>query len=350
MGQHFAHLVEESRRAGLLDHYYTPAAKDGDPRARPVQSSWPRRLMQFTPLRFFPDWTTYVLAELYDHAVASRLEAPSDRFMAFSGESLHSFQRARTLGTRQLELVSATSHVENVRRRHQQAVREMGFGRTWLNDTLVEKMLREYELADRIHVHSEYTRQSFLDAGFPADKLVRTHLPVDDRFVPPTSRPNDGVYRIVYVGRLEPMKGLPLLVEAFAKLPVANAELILVGGWSTRSMRRYMEDWITREPRIKIRPGDPLPVLHTADVFVNPSYQDGLGYAPLEALACNVPVIVTEDTGMKEYVVEGENGSIIPTGKGDALLDRLERLYHHRSDFYDMDRPAPASPSAPSTH
>ena len=87
-----------------------------------------------------------------------------------------------------------------------------------------------------------------------------------------------------------------------------------------------MEDWITREPRIKIRPGDPLPVLHTADVFVNPSYQDGLGYAPLEALACNVPVIVTEDTGMKESVVDGQNGYIIPTGDGAALLDRLCRL------------------------
>jgi glycosyltransferase involved in cell wall biosynthesis len=67
-------------------------------------------------------------------------------------------------------------------------------------------------------------------------------------------------------------------------------------------------------------------VLHTADVFVHPSYEDGFGYAPMEALACNVPVIVTEDTGMKESVVDGHNGYIIPTGDGDALLDRLRRL------------------------
>ena len=42
--------------------------------------------------------------------------------------------------------------------------------------------------------------------------------------------------------------------------------------------------------------------------------------------ACNVPVIVTEDTGMKESVVEGQNGFIIPTGDSEALLERLRRL------------------------
>jgi glycosyltransferase involved in cell wall biosynthesis len=91
-------------------------------------------------------------------------------------------------------------------------------------------------------------------------------------------------------------------------------------------MRRYLDEWLLRDPRIRIAPGDPLPSLELADVCVHPSYTDGCGYAPLEAMACGVPVIVTEDTGMKEHVCEGVNGFVIPTGDWRSLLDRLEYL------------------------
>ena len=347
MGQHFAHLVEESRRNGRLACYYTPAGKDGDPKACPTHSTWARWLMRFTPLRVFPDWTAYVNAEFYDRAVAAALQAPTDCFMGFAGEVLHSFRRARALGTEQLELVSATSHVDNVARRHEEAVQDSGFGRSWLNDRLKAKVLREYELADRIYVHSEYTRQSFLAAGIPSSKLVRTHLQPDARFVPPTTRLSDGIFRVVYVGRVETVKGIPLLIEAFSQLDVPNAELTLVGGWSARSMRTYMERRMACDPRITVRPGDPLPVLHRADVFVHPTYEDGFGYAPREALACNVPVIVTEDTGMKEHIVDGENGHVIPTGDGDALLDRLEDRYRKWSAQRPPEAPRLSQPAPP---
>jgi glycosyltransferase involved in cell wall biosynthesis len=46
----------------------------------------------------------------------------------------------------------------------------------------------------------------------------------------------------------------------------------------------------------------------------------------MEAMACGVPVIVTEDTGMKEYITEGINGYVVPTGDIDALRDRLDHL------------------------
>ena len=67
-----------------------------------------------------------------------------------------------------------------------------------------------------------------------------------------------------------------------------------------------------------------MPHLRRADVLAHASYSDGFGYAPMEALACGVPVIVTEDTGMKEHVEEGVNGYVVPTGDVDALVERLE--------------------------
>jgi glycosyltransferase involved in cell wall biosynthesis len=47
----------------------------------------------------------------------------------------------------------------------------------------------------------------------------------------------------------------------------------------------------------------------------------------MEALACGLPVIATQDTGMKEYIRDGENGYVVPTGDREAILDRLMELY-----------------------
>ena len=78
--------------------------------------------------------------------------------------------------------------------------------------------------------------------------------------------------------------------------------LKLVGGWGTRGMRRFVEDACAEDPRITAGPGDPLEHLRTASLCVHPAYEDGFAYAPAEALACGVPVIVSEDTGMKELI------------------------------------------------
>jgi glycosyltransferase involved in cell wall biosynthesis len=74
---------------------------------------------------------------------------------------------------------------------------------------------------------------------------------------------------------------------------------------------------------LQIAPGDPLPHLRRADVLVHPSFEDGFGYAPMEALACGVPVIVTDQTGMKEHVRAGANGSIIPAGDVRQIVEAL---------------------------
>lgn len=350
VGQHFAQLVQETKRRGHLARYYNAAPHpDDEEKGRAVSTplfSWMHR---WTPVRYSTSWSSYLKNECFDRRVAAALAEPTERFMGFAGQALHSFRRARETGVQTLELVSVNSHVDNVWRLHRRAAADTGIHDTWLNGTQRRKILAEYEMADRIFVHSEYTRTSFLDAGIPNSKLERTILTVDPRFRPAPSRRSNDRFRVVYVGRLDATKGIPLLLDAFHQLP-GPAELTLVGGWATTRMRRYMEHWQAKEPRLRIAPGDPLPVLQRANVFVHPSYEDGFGYAPQEALACNVPVIVTEDTGMKESVVDGHNGFIIPTGDGDALLDRLHQLYEggacsisSRRASSQRDRP-PVSP------
>ena len=333
IGQHFAQVVEESREADMLANYFTPGPASEDPKGAFVQTpSWLHKLIRYTPLRFSPGWHSFLYSAYFDWAVSKRLaSAPSasetSRYMGFAGEAYRSFLAAREAGFETLELISPTSHVHNVQRLHREATQRHRIGTSWLHDALARRTLREYEAADLIYVHSEYTRQSFVQEGISEDKLQRMYLPVHPRFQPPKERPTDDAFRIVYVGRVDVTKGLPLLLEAFSELDVQAKELILVGSWSSRSMRRYMQKWLDRGLNITVAPGDPLPSLQQADVFVHPTYEDGYGYAPMEALACGVPVIATQDTGMKEYIQPGTNGFIVPTGSADAILSRLQSLY-----------------------
>jgi glycosyltransferase involved in cell wall biosynthesis len=207
-------------------------------------------------------------------------------------------------------------------------LRDFPLEKSWLNSDQVRKTLDEYELADVIHCGSENTRQSFIAEGVAAEKLNRLHYPIDPRFVRSARRPDDGLFRIVFTGSLTVVKGVPLLIEGFSGLTDPDMRLILVGGSSTRGMHRYLRRALANDPRIQIAPGDPLPHLQQADVYVHPSYEDGFAYAPMEALACGVPVIVTEDTGMKEHVNEGVNGFIISAGNVAAIAEHLKALRH----------------------
>ena len=322
LGQHFSQLVEAARQQNTLAHYYSSGTQPNDPAGQlvtvPILKGLP-----YTPLRYSPAWINYLGGELFDRAVAAKL-TPTNEFEGFGGQSLHCFRRARQLGCAALHLQAANSHVNHVVRQHHKALQRLGIETTWLNDTQRQKTLCEYQLADMIHVASEYTRQTFLAEGFPNEKLQRLKLTIHPRFTPLANRPDDGIFRIVYVGSLTVMKGIPILLEAFSQLPGKDTQLTLVGGWATRGMRRYLQSWLARDSRIQIAPGDPLPHLQRASVYVHPTYEDGFAYAPMEALACSVPAIVTEDTGMKEYIQTGVNGYVIPTGNWEALLEKLE--------------------------
>jgi glycosyltransferase involved in cell wall biosynthesis len=321
LGQHLAELVEDARAIGALEGYYTTGPRNDDAAGRSIHEPLAPFLARWTPIRFSPGRSAHLGFELFDRAVA-RVVEPVDTHVGFSLQSLHTFRAARRRGCKRLHLISPTCHVDYLRRRYEEAYERHPIERSWLDNAQCRKAKQEYELADTIVIASDYVRDSFLEAGYPEEKLSRFDLSAPPRFVPGT-QPNDGIFRIAYVGALSVAKGIPLLVEAFSRFEMPDAELWLIGSYGTRGMRRWLKIRCAADRRIRIAPGDPLPHLQRANVYVHPSNQDGSPYAPLEALACGLPVILTEDTGTKELIREGLNGWVIPTGTSDAILEAL---------------------------
>ena len=307
-----------------LARYYSSEVSNNVPGGSAVQSRAASLLVRLPPARFDAGARAYLGNMLFDRAVAGSFE-PRAAHVGFAGHSLLTFRRAAATGAR-LVLVSPTAHVDRARRLYADACARDPIERPWLGRALAARTEAEYALADTIQVASEYARLSFVEAGLPPERLERVHLSVAERFRPAPERRPDDVFRLLYVGGLTVAKGVPILLDAFARLPHESAELVLLGGWSSRGMRRHILSAAARDPRIRLATGDPLPHLQRADAYVHPSFQEGFGYAPMEALACGVPVIVTEDTGMKEYIREGETGYVVPTGDVDALVERLLTL------------------------
>lgn len=324
LGRHLKEIVDEVRNEGRLTRYYTSGPVPPNHSGYQIElrvRSWLKR----SPLRYSLAWLSYLEGEFYDRAVANHMIAVHE-FEGFGGQALHSFKAAQNLECECLSLQAANSHVNNVKRLHQKAIASFGIESSWLNEAQRKKTLEEYDTADIIYVASEYTRKSFLEAGISENKLRRRYFQPHPRYKNASCYPEPETFRIVYIGSLTVAKGIPILLEAFSRLRDKNAELVLVGGWTTRGMRKYVQRWLATDTRIKVSPGDPLPHLQKANVCVHPSYEDGFAYAPMEALACGVPVIVTEDTGMKEYVQDGINGYVVPTGSSEAIFERLVAL------------------------
>ncbi len=272
-----------------------------------------------------PAWRTWVESVAFDRR-AARAQPAGDHLIAFNGQALAQIDAARRAHRQTVSLVAANSHLRQVVRQHAKASRRYPFERSWATH-LVDRNVREYRRADTIYVSSSYIWESFVNEGVAEESLSLLPLTPDPRYCPSERPPAGDTFDVVYVGSLTVAKGVPLLVDAFARCQHDDMRLVLVGGWGTRAMRRFIERARARDPRVLVRPGDPLEHLRAARLCVHATYEDGFAYAPAEALAAGVPVIVSEDTGMKELIGGADEGMVVPTGDLDALVQSMRAAY-----------------------
>jgi glycosyltransferase involved in cell wall biosynthesis len=259
-------------------------------------------------------------------AFAARLLPPGEQLIAFNGQALRQFAAARRAGYRSSGLISANSHMRRVISRHEAAIRQYPLEGSWAA-RMLRRNLREYEQAGRVYVGSRYSYESFLEQGYPEERLTWLPWTAHPRFDRTTTREASDRFEIVYIGSLAVHKGVPLLIDAVRRLPHADLRLTLVGGWGTRGMRKFVEQACAADARVVAGPGDPLPHLRRASLCVHAAFEDGFAYAPAEALAGGVPAIVSEDTGMKDLIESPQSGLVVPTGDLEALATAIDAAY-----------------------
>lgn len=145
---------------------------------------------------------------------------------------------------------------------------------------------------------------------------------------------------ILFVGRLEPVKGLDLLIRAFAELPGKdNCRLLIIGGdeASAGAVKGYQE--LARQLGIVDRvhfaglvAHEELPAYYNAArILVIPSYYESFGLTALEALACGTPVVSTDVGDLRNIIIPGQTGWVLeqrsPVHFAYSINNFLEKNY-----------------------
>ena len=198
--------------------------------------------------------------------------------------------------------------------------------------------------ADRIVVASAHEKH-LLTALYHADgeKIAVVPCGVDlERFYPidkETARRSlglrDGERIILFVGRIEPLKGIDILISAAAQLHEdENFRVLIVGGDARAEAQvaelRALAERLDVDHHISFVGAvahEKLPMYYNAaDVCVVPSYYESFGLVAVEAMACGVPVVASRVGGLTTTVSDGETGYLIPWRCPEPFAERLELL------------------------
>jgi D-inositol-3-phosphate glycosyltransferase len=142
---------------------------------------------------------------------------------------------------------------------------------------------------------------------------------------------------VLFVGRIQRLKGLEVLLRAFARLHELDAELLIVGGrpgttHESREISRLQHlagklGIAERTRFVGAVPHEELPTYYSAaDVSVMPSSYESFGLVAVESLACGTPVVATRVGGLTSIVRDGETGMLVPWRDADLFAERLLQI------------------------
>ncbi len=195
----------------------------------------------------------------------------------------------------------------------------------------IEKRLAEKSAAI-IAVSHSVKSELIARYGIAPQKIHVIHNGVNTSgYYPSTTRQNF----ILYIGRQTAHKGLPYLLQGFAKFSKTHDEhrLVIVGerleGGVDPSLRHFSRELGIAE---KVRFTGRLPeheariILGRARCLVLPSLAEAFGMTVLEAMASATPVIATNVGGIPEVLTHGRNGLLVPAANANALASSMDRM------------------------
>jgi phosphatidyl-myo-inositol alpha-mannosyltransferase len=167
---------------------------------------------------------------------------------------------------------------------------------------------------------------------------------VDADAAPAGPGPSAGELRVLFVGRSEERKGLPVLLRAFDALTEHVPCRLTVIGAEREEVARYLADpetmrWIDVRGRVS---GESLwNALHEADLLCAPSLSgESFGMVLTEAFAAGTPVLASAIAGYSDVVTDGVDGVLVPPADPQRLAEELQRAHYERERLAEMGEAA----------
>jgi glycosyltransferase involved in cell wall biosynthesis len=254
---------------------------------------------------------------LFDATVALNIDE-CDVFHGWTGHSLYTM---RELGKDTVKIVNLFSaHIEDQAKILNPEMKMLyGEVQPMVSEMNIEKVTRELEMADIIHVPSEFIFRTLQSRGL-GDKTVINPFGVNLDQFKMSKADRDGKFRVIFVGSNWLRKGLIYLLEAWKKLNLKNAELIVAGVREpVMELPNVTYGWYSHDELVDL--------YNSSNVFCLPALEDGCPLVTYEAMACNLPVIISHNTGTAQMVRHGHNGFVVPVKDVEAIMDSIKKIY-----------------------
>ena len=138
---------------------------------------------------------------------------------------------------------------------------------------------------------------------------------------------------VLFLGRLDAKKGLDILVEAFSEALRFESQAHLIIAGPDYGMRKQVEAWVEERGLRErttlvgmITGADKLALLADSDLFVLPSQTESFGISVIEAMACGLPVVISDQVGVSPEIAEVDAGWVTPAASApvrDAVAEAL---------------------------
>lgn len=270
----------------------------------------------------------YSNALLFDAWTKRALERdpPPDVLVGISGSSLATGRSVQQRGGR-FVCDRGSSHQRFQDRIVSEEYRRWGITQAPTDPRDTRREMAIYEMADAITVPSSFAAASFVEEGVPRDKVHVIPYGVRLENFSRVADPPADRFEVLFVGSVGLRKGVPYLLEAFARLRRGAKRLRVVGSVSSE-----MRGVLGRLPQEHVEflgpvPQEQMPMLmSTSHVMVLPSIEEGLALVQGQALACGCPVIATTNTGAHDLFTDGVEGYILPVRRADLLTETLQQI------------------------
>jgi len=195
----------------------------------------------------------------------------------------------------------------------------------------LRKEEKEYRLADRLLCPSDFVARTFVEEGFPEEKLARHQYGFDEKvFYPDESRgePGEGL-TVLFVGGCAPRKGLHYALQAWLQSPAHRHGTFLIAGGFVPGYAEKLSPMLS-DPSVQVlgHRNDVPRLMRNSDILVLPSIEEGSALATSEARGSGCVLLVSEASGA--ICKHGENALVHQAGDVDALTQHITMLHEDR--------------------
>lgn len=272
---------------------------------------------------------TLALADqMFDWQVGHWLvRAPTPALVhGFEGGTLQTFKAARRLGC--TTVLDVASRHDDYLAFAAEEPRRWGFAEPHHPARISRHVHQERHEADLLLVPSNMMARMVRDEdGISGQRVVVLPYGADAESFTPAAQARSSGFRVLCAGHVNLRKGIGYLLEAWSRLRLLDAELLLVGdadnhGRSVLTRYQGLFRWLRSVPHSE------MPQLFAAsDLFVCPSLIEGSPLVVYEAMAAGLPVVTSQNA--KAVVRDGIDGIVVPIRDAAALNEAIAFMYRH---------------------